>query len=154
MKIYKNKGYWIQYALKLAEQALKIGEVPVGAVITLNNKLIGEGKNCVISNNDPTAHAEIMAIRNAAKFKKNYRLTNSSIYVTLEPCLMCYEALIYSRIEKIIFGTYDNKSNITKILQRKSTNNIKKNKIKNKILTKKCSDILINFFKNKRKNNK
>ncbi|WDI78972.1 tRNA adenosine(34) deaminase TadA [Candidatus Purcelliella pentastirinorum] len=151
MKNNINKRYWIQYALKLAEQALKIGEIPVGAVITLNNKLIGEGKNCVINNNDPTAHAEIIAIRNAAKFKKNYRLTNSLIYVTLEPCLMCYGALIYSRIKKIIFGTYDNKNNITRILQKILINNIKKNKIKNKILTKKCSDILIDFFKNKRK---
>ena len=101
---------WMKIAIRQAKFAETQGEVPVGAVITLDNKIIGRGFNQVISKNDVTAHAEILAIRDASKNLKNYRLNNTCMYVTLEPCLMCCGAMIHARIENLIFSTKDPKS--------------------------------------------
>jgi tRNA(adenine34) deaminase len=96
--------HWMQYALKLADKAGDINEVPVGAVVVKQNRIIGEGYNQVISSQDPTAHAEIIALRNAAKAVGNYRIVEAELYVTIEPCSMCAGALIHARIEKLIYG--------------------------------------------------
>lgn len=101
---------WMQHALTLAKKAQQQGEVPVGAVIIQNNALISEGWNQPISNNDPTAHAEIQAIRAASLKNNNYRLPNTTLYVTLEPCLMCAGAMIHSRIERLIYATKEPKT--------------------------------------------
>jgi tRNA(adenine34) deaminase len=97
-------------ALELACQAEIQGEVPVGAVLTMNDEIIAEGWNCPISSNDPTSHAEIVVLRKGAKKIDNYRLIGATLYVTLEPCIMCAGAMIHSRIARCVFGAYDPKS--------------------------------------------
>lgn len=98
---------WMRDALSLARQAEASGEVPIGAVIVRNGIVIGEGRNCPISTNDPTAHAEILALRNAAAATANYRLDDATIYVTLEPCPMCAGALVHARLRRLVFGARD-----------------------------------------------
>ncbi len=101
---------FMRLALELAKQAEFIDEVPVGAVIVKDGEIIGTGMNSCISDHDPTSHAEIKAIRDAARTIKNYRLKGCSIYVTLEPCAMCVGAIQHARIEKIIYGANDPKT--------------------------------------------
>jgi len=100
---------WMRYALGLAGRAEQQDEVPVGAIIIQGDKVIGEGWNRPISTNDPTAHAEIVAMRAAAQQLGNYRLTGTTLYVTLEPCLMCAGAMIHARIGRLVFAAYDRK---------------------------------------------
>jgi tRNA(adenine34) deaminase len=102
--------FWMRRAIELASQAEALGEVPVGAVIVANDEIIGEGFNQPITANDPTGHAEIVALRDAAKKINNYRLVGASLYVTLEPCTMCVGALIHARIQRLIFATTEPKS--------------------------------------------
>jgi tRNA(adenine34) deaminase len=101
---------WMQYAIGLATKGEAIGEVPVGAVIVNENKILGEGWNQPITSCDPTAHAEIIALRQAATNIQNYRLVGSTLYVTLEPCTMCVGALVHARISRLIFGTTEPKA--------------------------------------------
>ena len=97
-------------ALQQAKQALMEGEVPVGSVVVLGKDIIGKGFNQPIKTNDPSAHAEIVALKKAAIFLNNYRLNGAKIYTTLEPCLMCVGALVHARIEEVIFSAHDPKS--------------------------------------------
>ena len=99
----------MRYALGLAARAEEQDEVPVGAIIVKDDKVIGEGWNRPISTDDPTAHAEIVAMRAAAQLLANYRLAGTTLYVTLEPCLMCAGAMIHARIGRLVFGAYDRK---------------------------------------------
>lgn len=101
---------WMTYAMALAAQGETLGEVPVGAVIIQDGNCIGEGFNQPISSHDPTAHAEIIALRQAAQQIQNYRLVGSTIYVTLEPCTMCVGALVHARIARLVFGTTETKA--------------------------------------------
>ncbi|MCY4149563.1 MAG: tRNA adenosine(34) deaminase TadA [Gammaproteobacteria bacterium] len=94
-------------AISLAQESLSIGEVPVGAVVVMDNKVIGKGFNCPIQTQDPTSHAEIRAIRSAAAALGNYRLTGTTLYVTLEPCIMCAGAILNARIERVVFAARD-----------------------------------------------
>ncbi|MEO5895446.1 MAG: tRNA adenosine(34) deaminase TadA [Vicinamibacterales bacterium] len=96
---------FMQTALALADQARQQGEVPVGAVVVLDGRVIGKGFNQPISATDPTAHAEIVALRDAARRIGNYRLTGAEVYVTIEPCQMCVGAMIHARIARVIYGT-------------------------------------------------
>jgi tRNA(adenine34) deaminase len=98
---------WMRRALELAAQGEACDEVPVGCVIVQDGQMIGEGWNRPISGNDPTAHAEIVALRDAAQRIGNYRLTGATLYVTLEPCLMCAGAMIHARIGRLVFGASD-----------------------------------------------
>lgn len=98
---------WIQHALTLAERGAAAGEVPVGAVLIRGEEIIGEGWNQPITANDPTAHAEIVAMRDAARRLGNYRLPEATLYVTLEPCAMCSGAIIHARIARVVFGAPD-----------------------------------------------
>jgi tRNA(adenine34) deaminase len=98
---------YMRRALSLAQQAGAAGEVPVGAVVVQNEAIIGEGWNYPISRNDPTSHAEIEAIRRAAAHTGNYRLTGATLYVTLEPCVMCAGAIVSARISRLVFGARD-----------------------------------------------
>ena len=102
--------HWMEYALALAHYAGSCDEVPVGAVLTLGGQLLGRGWNQPITLNDPTAHAEIMALREAAKFLGNYRLPGTTLYVTLEPCSMCAGALLHARVQRLVFATSDPRS--------------------------------------------
>jgi len=101
---------WMSHALDLARRAEAEGEVPVGAVVVLNDQCIGEGWNRPIGANDPTAHAEIEALRAAARAAGNYRLPGATLYVTLEPCVMCAGAMVHARIARLVFGARDPKA--------------------------------------------
>ncbi len=138
-------------ALSQAERALGEAEVPVGAVITYKKKIIAQAHNQIECLNDPTAHAEMIAITQAASFLKSKWLKGCSLYVTIEPCLMCAGALVLSRIDKIIFGAEDPKTGAfgSKI----DINTLKLNhkiKIERGVLSKECAKILQEFFKEKR----
>lgn len=101
---------FMRHALALAGEAAALGEVPVGAVLVKDGEVVGEGFNHPISASDPTAHAEIVALRDAAKRLDNYRLTNCTLYVTLEPCAMCVGAILHSRVARIVWGAAEPKS--------------------------------------------
>ena len=105
-----NDFLFMQTALQLAEKAETVGEVPVGAVLVLDDKIVGEGWNQPIGSHDPTAHAEIMAIRDAANRLDNYRLPDTTLYVTLEPCPMCAGAIVHARIKHVVFAATDPRS--------------------------------------------
>ena len=96
--------FWMNFALAEARQAVTVGEVPIGAVIVLHDEIIGRGHNQPISSCDPTAHAEIIALREAAKQIENYRLTEATIYATIEPCAMCAGAIVNARIKRLVYG--------------------------------------------------
>ena len=102
--------FFMQQAFKLAQQAEKAGEVPVGAVLVLDDEIVGEGWNQPISSHDPTAHAEIVALRNAARQLSNYRLPETTLYVTLEPCPMCAGAIVHARVKRVVYAASDPKS--------------------------------------------
>lgn len=105
-----NDQYWMRQALAQAEKAKQAGEVPVGAVLVLNHEMIAEGYNCPITSHDPSAHAEIVTLRKAAKIVENYRLINTTLYVTLEPCIMCAGAIVHARIKRLVYGAADPKA--------------------------------------------
>jgi tRNA(adenine34) deaminase len=107
-----NDEQYMQRALALAQQAAVKGEVPVGAVLVREGEVIGEGFNCPITTNDPTAHAEVMALRDAAKRISNYRLPNTTLYVTVEPCAMCAGALVHARVARVVYGTPEPKAGV------------------------------------------
>jgi tRNA(adenine34) deaminase len=98
---------WMQQALVLAEAAAAAGEVPVGAVLVMDGKCVGQGANKPLSGNDPTAHAEIIALREAAVTVENYRLPGATLYVTLEPCAMCAGAMVHARIARLVYAAAD-----------------------------------------------
>ncbi len=108
--INQDSNIYMKRAMELAATAESEGEVPVGAVIVLNDEIIGEGWNRSIGAHDATAHAEMMAIKQAGQKVKNYRLIDATLYVTLEPCPMCAGAIVHSRIKKVIFGASDMKT--------------------------------------------
>ncbi|MXP67249.1 tRNA adenosine(34) deaminase TadA [Pantoea sp. Aalb] len=144
-------------ALELANRALKQGEVPVGALLVQRNKVISRGWNQAISNNDPTCHAEIIAIRKGGKILKNYRLPDDiTLYVTLEPCVMCIGAILHSRITKLVYGAKDKKIGTSSLLMNMMTHFGINYKIKvyNGILATECSKLLTDFFYIRRKENK
>ena len=106
----QSDEHFMRHALELARRAQAEGEVPVGAVVVLDEKVIGEGWNRPISASDPTAHAEIQAMRAAASTRQNYRLVGATLYVTLEPCAMCVGAMFHARIRRVVFGAADPKT--------------------------------------------
>ncbi len=144
----------MQHALKLAQKAEQEGEVPVGAVIIEDGKIIGEGWNQTIQLNDPTAHAEMVALRKAGQTKQNYRLNNLTMFVTLEPCAMCAGALVHSRLSKIIIASKDPRTgcagSLMNLLQHDSLNH--KLEIEFGLLQQESSQLISQFFKNKRQN--
>jgi tRNA(adenine34) deaminase len=131
---------FMRRALELARRAEEEGEVPVGAVIVLDEKVIGEGWNRPIAASDPTAHAEIIAMRSAADMQKNYRMTGAVLYVTLEPCDMCVGAMFHARIARVVFGATDPKKQILK-------NQVK---LEGGVLAAECGAILSSFFASRR----
>ncbi|WP_187351781.1 tRNA adenosine(34) deaminase TadA [Candidatus Methylopumilus rimovensis] len=144
---------FMKLALELAKKAELKNEVPVGALVVRDGKIIGRGMNTSISDYDPTSHAEINAIREAAKAIKNYRLKDCTIYVTLEPCAMCVGAIQHARIEKIIYGAPDPKTgacgSMIDLISVKEINHHAE--ALGGILEKECGQILKDFFLSKRK---
>ena len=144
--------YWMNHALSLAKKAELSGEVPVGAVLVRKNELISEAWNQSIQTCDPTAHAEILALRNGALKIGNYRLLETTLYVTLEPCAMCAGALVHGRIARLVFGAFDPKAgaagSVMNLLQHESLNH--RVVIEGAVLQSACSLMLKDFFKAKR----
>lgn len=141
--------YWMKKAYALAIKAKKQGEVPVGAVlVSEDNQLLGQGYNLVIDKHDPSAHAEIVAIRQAARKIGNYRLLNTTLYVTLEPCPMCAGALVHSRIKRLVFGTRDFKSgaagSVFNLVHAHPLNH--KIKVDEGLMQHECAALLKDFF--------
>lgn len=152
MQNFSNKDiYFMQQALECAKIAYSKNEVPIGAVIVKDNKIVAKGYNKSITLKDTTAHAEIIAIRKACKKLGNYRLNDCSIYVTIEPCIMCIGALVHSRIKNLYFGAYDKKfgacGSIIDISKTKANHKIN---IYSGLLEKDCAIIMKEFFKSKR----
>ena len=112
MTTEQHQQHWMQLALQLAAQAAANDEVPVGAVVVRDGELLGQGFNQVISAADPSAHAEIVALRDAAQKVGNYRLTGATLYVTLEPCTMCAGALVHARIAKLVFAAREPRAGV------------------------------------------
>ena len=146
-----NDEKWMKIAIEEAKLAMNENEIPVGSILVQNEKIIAQAHNQPISNNDPTAHAEIQVIRKAGQLQKNYRLSGSCIYVTLEPCLMCLGAMIHARIERVIFGAFDSKNRIYSCKDL-SSKNIFNHKIifTGGVLEKESSQLLKHFFASRR----
>jgi tRNA(adenine34) deaminase len=149
-----NDLKWMQHALDLAQKAEDEGEVPVGAVIVLEDEIIGQGWNRPISTNDPTAHAEIIALRDAGVNQQNYRLPQSTLYVTLEPCPMCASAIIHARVERLVFGAYDPKGGAAGSVFNLLPPDDRFNHslyCEGGVLEQECGEILRQFFRQRRK---
>jgi tRNA(adenine34) deaminase len=143
---------WMAYAVQLAAKGEAIGEVPVGAVIVQDGKSIGEGFNQPISSHDPTAHAEIIALRQAAAHIQNYRLIDSTIYVTLEPCTMCVGALVHARVARLVFGTTETKAGAVMSKSQLLDNEYFNHRVDyvGGLMAQQCQHQLSNFFSTRR----
>lgn len=153
MMNFSEQDYlWMQRAIELAKIAEENNEVPVGAVLVHENKIIGEGWNQPISSCDPSAHAEIIALRKGAETLQNYRLINTTLYVSLEPCIMCMGAIVHARVKRLIFGAADPKTGaVQSVFQIGGTNKLNHVvQCEGGLLAEDCGGLLINFFKNRR----
>lgn len=147
-----NDDHWMSLALQRAQESDRLGEVPVGAILVQGHTLIAEGWNQPLTTCDPTAHAEIVAIRKAAHCLHNYRLVDTTLYVTLEPCIMCAGAIIHARIKRVVFGAYDPKSGAagSRFDILRDTRHNHQVDCKGGVLATPCGEILQCFFKAKR----
>jgi tRNA(adenine34) deaminase len=139
---------YMRRALELARQAEAAGEVPVGAVIVRGNEIIGEGFNRPISQRDPTAHAEMIALRAAAAGSDSYRLTGTTLYVTLEPCAMCAGAMVHARVERLVYGAPDPRAgaagSVFNVVRSSALNH--RLNVDEGVLGEECGALLRNFF--------
>lgn len=144
---------WMQYALVFADFANISGDISIGAVLVLDEQLIGYGWNASILYNDPSAHAEIIALRMGGRILENYRLLNTTLYVTLEPCIMCIGSIIHARVYRLVCGAEDKKIGWSNLWLKNILNHPLINHkiiIKIGVLEKNCAIKIINFFKFKR----
>ena len=144
--------HFMQAALKAAKKAWKNGEIPVGAVLVKDDQIVSTGQNSPITLNDPTAHAEIIALREGGEKLKNYRLIDTILYVTIEPCTMCMGAIMHARVKKLVFGTFDPRAGAAGSLfnftiENKFNHNVE---VKSGILESECRELIQDFFKQKR----
>ena len=143
---------WMQIAIQEAIKAEKEGEVPVGAVLVKDGLLIAKAHNQPISKNDATAHAEIQLVRAAGKELQNYRLNGSTLFVTLEPCAMCFGAMVHARVKRIVYGAHDPKTGVCGSSEDLTNANCFTHKINitGGVSERKCSQLLQTFFKSRR----
>ena len=148
----KEDEKWMQIAISEANLAKNLGEIPVGAVIIQNDKLIAKAHNQPILNHDPTAHAEVEALRKAGRKLKNYRLSGTTLYVTLEPCAMCLGAMMHARIERVIFGASDPKTGVcgSKVDLTSEAFFNHRIRVQGGVLEKETKNLLQSFFKSRR----
>jgi tRNA(adenine34) deaminase len=143
---------YMRHALVLAEHAQAAGEVPVGAVVVKDGEIIGRGFNAPISRHDPSAHAEVQALRDAAECIGNYRLVDCELFVTLEPCLMCAGAMMHARIARVIYGASDSKTgaagSVLNVFDEARLNH--HTLVQGGVLAEECSAMLSNFFAQRR----
>jgi len=145
-------SFWMRHALMLAHRAAREGEVPVGAVLVRGGRVLGEGWNRPIAGSDPTAHAEIVALRNAARAAGNYRLVDSTLYVTLEPCPMCAGAMVHARVARLVYGAPDPRSgaagSVFDLVRSGELNH--RMEVTSGALAAECGDLLRTFFRARR----
>lgn len=148
----KNDSAFMRQALDLAQQAASIEEVPVGAIVVANGEVIGRGFNCPIDSNDPTAHAEVVAMRDAANDLGNYRLTGCELYVTIEPCTMCLGAMVHARIKRVIFGALEPRAGafVSNPMLMDADHFNHKIEWSGGVLEQDCSELIKEFFKGRR----
>jgi tRNA(adenine34) deaminase len=143
---------FMQQALSQAKLAAAAGEVPVGAVLVRDGQIISTGFNQPITNSDPSAHAEMMALRAAAQSESNYRLPGTTLYVTLEPCTMCAGAMLHARVERVVFGATDPKTgaagSVLNVFSEKQINH--QTQVEGGIMGEECGQVLRDFFKERR----
>jgi len=142
----------MRLALELARQAEQVGEVPVGAVVVKDGEIVGRGFNATISCHDPSAHAEIVALRDAARHLGNYRLVGCELFVTLEPCVMCVGAMFHARIARVVYGARDPKTGAAgSVLNLFATAHLNHHaRIEGGVLAEECGAVLSNFFVRRR----
>ncbi|MCI3944248.1 tRNA adenosine(34) deaminase TadA [Pseudomonas syringae] len=147
-----NDQYFMREALALAAQGALLGEVPVGAVVVQNGEIIGRGYNCPISGSDPSAHAEMVAIRDAAKALDNYRLPGSTLYVTLEPCSMCAGLIVHSRVARVVYGALEPKAGIVQSQGQFFSQGFLNHRVlfEGGVLGEECGAMLSEFFRMRR----
>jgi len=147
----QSDEYFMEMALAEAESALTWGEVPVGAVIVMDGEVLASAHNSPVLTQDPTAHAEIIAIRRAAEVRENYRLAGATLYVTIEPCVMCAGAIIHARIERLVFGAADPKGGALSLYGIPGDGRLNHSvAVTGGVLEKECGEILSRFFREKR----
>lgn len=143
---------WMEEALRAAQRALEAGEVPVGAVVVCEEKIVGRGWNQNIANSDPTAHAEVMALREAGATVGNHRLGECDLFATIEPCPMCAGALVHARVRRLVYGADDPKAGAVKsvmeLLSHPKMNHSVE--VRAGVLAGRCTELLQTFFKNRR----
>lgn len=143
---------FMREALELARQGAERGEVPVGALLVQGGEVVGRGFNCPISTSDPSAHAEMVAIRAAAQAVQNYRLPGSTLYVTLEPCSMCAGLIVHSRVSRVVYGTTEPKAGVAVSRGQFFAQDFLNHRvlIEGGLLAEECSEMLSTFFKARR----
>ena len=143
---------WMEEALRAAQRALELGEVPVGAVVVRERRIVGRGWNCNIGSSDPTAHAEIMALRQAGANVGNHRLGDCELFATIEPCAMCAGAMVHARIKRLVYGADDPKAgavrSVMQVLNHPLLNH--RMEVRAGVLASRCTEILQTFFRDRR----
>ena len=143
---------FMRAALAEAKVAASVGEVPVGAVLVRNDEIVGRGLNRPVQDNDPTAHAEIVALRAAAGEARNYRLPDTTLYVTLEPCAMCVGAMLHARVRRVVFGAYDPKAgaagSVVDLCDHRQLNH--RIEVNGGLMEEECAGLLSAFFEQRR----
>lgn len=150
----RSDEIWMEEALREAQRARAAGEVPVGAIVVCNGRIVGRGSNRPISTNDPTAHAEILTLREAGKTLGNYRLENCEMFVTIEPCAMCAGALVHARIRRLVYGADDPKAgavtSVMRVVNHEGLNH--RMEVQGGVLAARCMEVVQSFFREKRGN--
>ncbi len=143
---------YMQEALRSAQRAMEAGEVPIGAVVVCDSKIIARGHNRSISDNDPTAHAEILALRDAGSVIGNYRLSDCTLFVTIEPCPMCAGAMVHARLRRVVYGAKDPKTgadgSVMQVLNHPALNH--RIEVGSGVLAGHCAELLQSFFRQRR----
>jgi tRNA(adenine34) deaminase len=143
---------WMDEALLAAQQALDAGEVPIGAIVVLGDKIVGRGWNRNLSDRDPSAHAEIVALRNAGTAIGNHRLIGCDLFVTIEPCAMCAGAMVHARLKRLVYGADDPKAgavhSVMQVLNHPQLNH--KMEVRGGVAAERCAELLQEFFKSRR----
>ncbi len=151
-----NDELWMEEALRASQRALEAGEVPVGAVVVCDGRIVGRGWNRNIADHDPTAHAEIVALRDAGAATGNHRLVDCDLFVTIEPCAMCAGAMVHARIKRLIYGADDPKAgaiqSVMQVLHHSQLNH--RVEVTGGVLAGRCAELLQTFFQNRRFQNR
>jgi tRNA(adenine34) deaminase len=152
----QEDAYWMELALELARSAAAAGEVPVGAVVVKDGEIVGRGHNRNLADNDPTAHAELVALRDAAARLGNHRLAGCAMFATIEPCAMCAGAMVHARLARLVYGASDPKAgaagSVLAVLNHPRLNH--RMEVTPGVLADQCSEVLTSFFQSRRENQK